>query len=78
MLLTRFESDREVPDNSVSTISTENDGSLEICNRYDVAPATAFQFSVGEVETLIEASTGDNNTGAGGMLVVVLKFHTAE
>lgn len=57
----------------VSRTVVENDGAVETCTRYEVAPLETFHFNVGFVNTSIAPSGGDANNGAAGAASMVVK-----
>ena len=61
-----------------STTVVENDGLVDTCNLYDVAPLEAFQLKLGLVETPVAPLAGEANAGAESAATVVVKLHTLD
>ena len=55
------------------TVAAKSDA-VDTCRRYEVAPVTAFQLSVGEAEAFTSLSSGVINVGADGRLTTVVKL----
>lgn len=61
---------------SSSMTEDENEDSVEICKRYDTAPADTFQISVGFAEISVALLVGETSDGGNGLTGTVMKLQT--